>query len=87
VSEATIHSWLKQDRIDRGEAKGATTTGQQRELAAAKRRRRQQQTELAVVRKVNEVFLSVGLLRLEGPSGRTEDAAADLAGRGDHRHP
>ena len=24
MSEATIYSWLKQDRIDRGEAEGAT---------------------------------------------------------------
>ena len=57
MSEATIYNWLKQDRIDRGEAEGATT-GQQLELAAARRRIRQLETELAVARKVNEVFLS-----------------------------
>ena len=28
MSEATVYSWLKQERIDRGEAEGATT-GQQ----------------------------------------------------------
>jgi transposase len=56
VSEATIYNWLKQERIDRGEAPGLSTEGQI-ELAAAKRRIRQLETELAVSRKVNEVFL------------------------------
>ena len=37
MSEVTIYNWLKQERIDRGEAEGATTS-QQLELAAAKRR-------------------------------------------------
>ena len=55
ISEATIYSSVKQDRIDRGEAEGATT-GQQLEHAAARRRIRQLETELAVARKVNEVF-------------------------------
>jgi transposase-like protein len=60
MSEATVYSWLKQERIDRGEAEGAMT-GQQLELAAARRRIRQLETELAVARKVNEVFLSEGV--------------------------
>ena len=55
MSEVTIYNWLKQERIDRGEAEGATTS-QQLELGAAKRRIRQLETELAVSRKVNEVF-------------------------------
>jgi transposase-like protein len=66
ISEATIYNWLRQDRIDRGEAEGATT-GQQLELAAARRRIRQLETELAVARKVNEVFLSEGV----APKGST----------------
>jgi transposase len=37
MSEATIYNWLKQDRIDRGEAPGLSTEGQM-ELAAARRR-------------------------------------------------
>lgn len=57
MSDATIYNWLKQDRIDRGEAEGATMS-QQLELAAARRRIRQLKTELAVARKVNEVFLA-----------------------------
>jgi transposase-like protein len=58
MSEATVYGWLKQERIDRGEAE---TTDQQLELAAARRRIRQLETELAVARKVNEVFLSEGV--------------------------
>jgi transposase-like protein len=56
ISEATIYSWRKQERIDRGELDGLSTD-QAIELAAAKRRIRQLETELAVSRKVNEVFL------------------------------
>jgi|SRR3954464_998754 transposase-like protein len=60
ISEATIYNWLKQDRIDRGELDGLSTD-QAIELAAARRRIRQLETELAVARKVNEVFLEQGL--------------------------
>ncbi len=56
ISEATIYNWLKQERIDRGELAGLSTD-QAIELAAAKRRIRQLETELAVSRKVNEIFL------------------------------
>lgn len=56
MSDATIYSWLKQERIDRGEVEGLSTD-QALELAAAKRRIEQLETELAVSRKVNEVFL------------------------------
>ena len=56
ISEASIYTWLKQDRIDRGELDGLSTD-QAIELASAKRRIRQLETELAVSRKVNEVFL------------------------------
>jgi transposase len=60
MSEAVIYGWLKQERIDRGEAPGLSTEGQM-ELAAAKRRIRELETELAVSRKVNEVFLEQNL--------------------------
>jgi len=60
VTQASIYSWLKQDRIDRGEAPGLSIEGQM-ELAAAKRRIRQLESELAVSRKVNEVFLEQNL--------------------------
>jgi transposase-like protein len=60
MTETTIYNWLKQDRIDRGEEAGRTTD-QQLELAAAKRRITQLETELAVSRKINEVFLKEGV--------------------------
>jgi len=60
MTEATIYNWLKQDRIDRGEEAGQTTD-QQLELAAARRRIKQLETELAVSRKINEVFLKEGV--------------------------
>jgi transposase-like protein len=60
MTETTIYNWLKQDRIDRGEEAGRTTD-HQLELAAARRRIKQLETELAVARKVNEVFLQEGI--------------------------
>jgi transposase len=60
VAPATIHNWLRQERIHRGEAEGASTS-QQVELNRARRRIRQLETELAVSRKVNEVFLAEGV--------------------------
>jgi transposase len=60
MSDATIYSWLKQEKIDRGEVEG-TSTDQALELAAARRRIKQLETELAVSRKVNEVFLESDL--------------------------
>jgi transposase len=75
MSEATIYGWLKQDRIDRGEAEGAAT-GQQLELAAARRRIGQLETELAVARKVNEVVVSEGV----APKAVRGDRVPDRAG-------
>jgi transposase len=60
MTEATIYNWLRQDKIDRGEIPG-TSTDMALELAAAQRRIRQLETELAVARKVNEVFLEQGI--------------------------
>jgi transposase-like protein len=60
MSEAAIYLWLKQEQIDRGEIEGQSTD-QAIELAAAKRRIRQLETELAVSRKVNEMFLDQDL--------------------------
>lgn len=60
MTHATIYNWLRQDRADPGEADGATTS-QQLELAATRRRIKQLETELAVARKVNEVFLPEGI--------------------------
>jgi transposase len=49
MTQATIYSCLKQEKIDRGEAPGLSTEGQM-ELAAARRRIRQLATELAASR-------------------------------------
>lgn len=56
MTEATIYSWVNQEKVDRGEVEGQSTE-QALELKAAKRRIRQLETELAVSRKVNQVFL------------------------------
>jgi transposase-like protein len=60
MTETTIYNWIKQDKIDRGELDGLSTD-QALELAAAKKRIRQLETELAVARKVNEIFLDQDL--------------------------
>lgn len=60
MSEATIYNWTKQEKVDRGEVQGHSTE-QALELKAAKRRIRQLETELAVSRKVNQVFLDQDL--------------------------
>jgi transposase len=56
MTQASIYSWLNQERIDRAEAPGLSAE-RQMELAAAKRRIRQLEAELAVSPKVNDVFL------------------------------
>ena len=76
VSEATIDNWLRQDRIDRGEVPG-TSTDMALELAAARRRIQQLETELAVARKVCEVFLEQGI----SPKGSSQVIDA-LTGEG-----
>jgi transposase len=60
MTETTIYNWLVQDRVDRGEEVGRTTD-RQLELSAAKRRIKQLETELAVARRINEVFLKEGI--------------------------
>jgi transposase-like protein len=60
MSDATIYNWLKQEKIDRGEIAGLNTE-EALDLAAAKRRIKQLETELAVSRKINEVFLDQDL--------------------------
>jgi transposase len=56
ISDTTIYNWLKQDKVDHGEVAGLSTE-EALDLTAAKRRIEQLETELAVSRKVNEVFL------------------------------
>ncbi len=49
ISAGCLHEWLKQDRIDRGEILGKTTT-ESAELRAARKRIRELETELAIIR-------------------------------------
>lgn len=60
MSQATVYNWFRQERIDNGEEDG-TSTDQAVQLKAAQKRIKQLETELAVSRKVNEVFLSEGV--------------------------
>ena len=55
VSEATVYRWRVQDRIDRGEQPGLSSSDQS-ELAAARRRIRELETELEIVKKASVLF-------------------------------
>ncbi|MFF5992661.1 transposase [Prauserella flavalba] len=75
ISESCLHTWVKQDRIDRGERAGLSST-EHAELAAAMRRIRQLETELEVLREASEIY------ELKGdPQGRSP-IVARLAERG-----
>jgi transposase-like protein len=52
VPEATVFSWVRQDRIDRGEIPGASSQ-ESTELRAAKRRITELEAELAMVRRAS----------------------------------
>lgn len=58
ISDQTIYSWLRQDRIDRGLEPGLTTP-ERAELAAAQRRIEQLEAELAVHRRASELLRKV----------------------------
>ena len=65
VSEQTIYTWRRQERIDAGLEAGATTS-ELAELAAAKRRIRELEAELAIHRRATEL-----LKEKSDPKGRT----------------
>lgn len=54
ISDQTIYTWRRQDRIDRGEQPGLTTA-EKGELAAAKKRIAELETELKVARRAVEL--------------------------------
>ena len=70
MSEATVYNWLRQEQTDRGEISG-TSTDRTLDLATAKRRVPQFDTELAVSRRVNEVFLGAAPSRRGRPGKGT----------------
>jgi len=49
ISTGCLHNWVRQDKIDRGELRGVTTT-ESAELRAARKKIRELETELAIVR-------------------------------------
>src|SRR5680860_67709 len=55
ISEQTIYTWRRQDRIDRGLELGSTS-GELAELGAARKRIRELETELAVHRRATELL-------------------------------
>lgn len=55
VSDQTIYTWRRQDRIDRGEQPGLTTA-EKGELAAAKKRIAELETELKVAQRAVDVL-------------------------------
>jgi transposase-like protein len=63
ISEQTIYSWRRQDRIDRGLEAGLTTV-EKAELVAARKRIRELEAELAVHRRATEL-----LKEQAGPKG------------------
>jgi len=58
ISAGCLHSWLRQDRIDRGEIAGATNS-ESAELRAARKRIRELEAELTIV-KTAAKFLDPG---------------------------
>lgn len=55
ISDQTIYSWRRQDRVDQGLDAGLTT-GERAELVAARKRIRELETELAVHRRSAELL-------------------------------
>ncbi len=58
VSEQCLYVWRRQDRIDRGEARGLSTV-EHAELAAANRRIRELEAEVAFDRRASELLKEV----------------------------
>jgi transposase len=59
ISDQTIYTWRRQDRIDKGLEKGlepGLTSGEKSELAAAKQRIAALEAELAVHRRASELL-------------------------------
>jgi transposase-like protein len=55
VSDQTLYTWRRQERVDRGEVAGLTTS-EKAELAAARKRITELETELKVAQRAVEVL-------------------------------
>ena len=60
ISDQTVYSWRRQDRVDRGLEAGLTSS-EHAELISARRRIRELETELAVHRKAAELLKGASL--------------------------
>jgi transposase len=66
IHPATLSKWVKQDRVDRGELAGVSTT-ESAELRAARRRIRELETEPVIIRQAAK-FLGEDRPRPKGSS-------------------
>lgn len=73
IHSVTLAKWVKQDRVDRGEIPGTTTT-ESAELRAARRRIRELETELVIVRQAAK-FLGEDRPRPKGSTRRSTDSS------------
>jgi transposase-like protein len=55
VSQAALHGWVRQDKIDRGELPGISTT-EGAELKKAKRRIRELEMEVEILRRASKIL-------------------------------
>jgi transposase len=55
ISDQTIYTWRRQDRVDRGLEPGLTT-GERAELVAAKKRIRELEAEVEIHRRASELL-------------------------------
>ena len=55
ITNACLHGWVRQDRIDRGEIPGVSTA-ESRELRKAKRRIRELEDEVEILRRANAML-------------------------------
>jgi len=76
VAEATVYRWVRQDRVDRGELAG-TSTSETAELRAARRRIVELESELATVRRASELFAEGRVVRPKALFGIVETLARE----------
>lgn len=66
ITATCLHGWIKQDRIDRGEVPGVSSS-ESRELRKAKRRIRELEDEVEILRRANAMLGSAA----KHPKGST----------------
>jgi transposase len=59
VSVGALHGWVHQDKVDRGEVAG-TTTSESAELKRAKRRIRELEMEVEILRRASAILGKIG---------------------------